>query len=271
MSALCDAHNHLHDKRFLDKLPDIISSMQKSGITHCVVNGTCEDDWDRVLELTRDHPHLALPSIGLHPWNVPTRSEKWLERLTSVIIREQGRVFIGECGLDRWMHDPHFEEQKDVFISQLTLAATHNLPLSIHCLKAWGPLLDTLRTTDRPDRGFLLHSFGGSPELVPELVELGAYFSFSGYFLREGKERVCEAFRRVPPERIMIETDAPDMLPPEKYLKYSVTHSGNGVLNHPANLASVMEGLAGILEMKESCLRSLISDNFHSFFPVGPS
>ena len=69
----------------------------------------------------------------------------------------------------------------------------------------------------------------------------------------------------------MIETDAPDMLPPEKYLKYSVTHSGNGVLNHPANLASVMEGLAGILEMKESCLRSLISDNFHSFFPVGPS
>ena len=188
--------------------------------------------------------------------------------MTSAITSDPGSVYVGECGLDRWVHDPNIEEQKEVFVSQLTLAAEHNLPISIHCLKAWGPLLDILKKNHLPDRGFLLHSYGGSPELVPELVDLGAYFSFSGYFLRENKGRVREAFRRIPPHRVMVETDAPDMLPPENHRRYALKNSGAAPMNHPANLLSVMEGLAKTLEIEESQLRSLISKNFHSFFPV---
>ncbi|HAO95750.1 MAG TPA: hypothetical protein DCQ96_06790 [Verrucomicrobiales bacterium] len=66
----------------------------------------------------------------------------------------------------------------------------------------------------------------------------------------------------------MVETDAPDMLPPEPYRKYSLATSATHSLNHPANLLSVVEGLAKILEIRESHLRSLVSENFHSFFPV---
>ena len=271
MIPLYDAHNHLHDHRLLEELPDILSAMQDARITHCVVNGTCESDWNRVLDLARANPGLILPSIGLHPWKISSRSDDWLERMTSAIASDPGSVYIGECGLDRWIHNPNIEEQKEVFVSQLTLAAEYNLPISVHCLKAWGPLLDILKKNHRPDRGFLLHSYGGSAELVPELVDLGAYFSFSGYFLRENKEGVREAFRRIPAHRVMVETDAPDMLPPEDYRRYSVKNSGTASLNHPANLLSVMEGLAKILEIEESQLRSLISKNFHSFFPVKPS
>jgi TatD DNase family protein len=268
MTTLCDAHNHLHDVRFLAELPGILSTMHDAGITHCVVNGTCEGDWGHVMALARANPRMILPSIGLHPWKVSTRSDNWLEKMTSTVIRESGRVFIGECGLDRWMHKPNIEEQKKVFISQLALASEYNLPISIHCLKAWGTLLEILKTHHRPQRGFLLHSYGGSPELVPELAALGGYFSFSGYFLREEKKKVHEAFRRIPPDRVMVETDAPDMLPPEPYRKYSLATSATHSLNHPANLLSVVEGLATILEIRESHLRSLVSENFHSFFPV---
>lgn len=271
MTPLCDAHNHLHDSRLLEELPEIVSTMEKSGITHCVVNGTCEADWDRVWKLNRTYPRMALPSIGLHPWNLPSRSANWLKRLTSIVTRDPGRVFIGECGLDRWMRNPDLEEQQRAFISQLSLATEYNLPISIHCLKAWGPLMETLTRNGRPDRGFLLHSYGGSPELVPELVKLGAYFSFSGYFLREDKEKIHEAFRRVPSDRIMVETDAPDMLPPENYRKHALKHTGNRDLNHPANLSGVVQGLAKVIDIEELRLRTLLARNFYSFFPIGHS
>ena len=100
---------------------------------------------------------------------------------------------------------------------QLRLAAERNLPLSIHCLQAWGPLLDILRAEPRPACGFLLHSYGGAAELVAPLAELGAYFSLPGYFALERKTRQREAFRQVPADRLLIETDAPDQsLPPER-------------------------------------------------------
>ncbi len=271
MSILCDAHNHLHDNRFVAELPEILSTMHDVGIAHCVVNGTCEDDWDRVMDLAHANPRMILPSVGLHPWKVSTRSEDWLDKMTTIVIREPGRVFIGECGLDRWMPKPDIKEQEKVFISQLALATKYNLPISIHCLKAWGLLLDILKTHERPHRGFLLHSYGGSPELVPELTALGAYFSFSGYFLRKKKNKIHDAFRRIPPDRVLVETDAPDMLPPESYRKFSVSRSETNSLNHPANLVKVAEGLANILEIRKSHLRSLTSQNFHSFFPVEDS
>ena len=60
----------------------------------------------------------------------------------------------GKFGLDRWVKDYGLEQQQEVFVWQLRLAAEQNLPVSIHCLQAWGPLLDTLRAEPRPRCGF---------------------------------------------------------------------------------------------------------------------
>ena len=174
-----DAHNHLQDPRFDGMREDIVAVMVNAGINRCVVNGTSPGDWPQVARLAEQYPEIVIPSFGLHPWHQPT--ERWTEQLIEYIDTIPGAC-IGECGLDRWIKGYDIELQTKVFCAQLEIAAERNLPLSIHCLRAWGQLIDLLESHPIPERGFLLHSYNGSAELVPRLGELGAYFSFSGYF-----------------------------------------------------------------------------------------
>ncbi|MDA0767331.1 MAG: TatD family hydrolase [Verrucomicrobia bacterium] len=262
---LCDAHNHLQDERLAPHLPDILTALPAAGISACVVNGTSEADWPRVAALARAHPDLIIPSFGLHPWQAHQRSPDWLDLLT-----EQLHAFphagLGECGLDRWIPNHDLPEQTAVFLAQLDLATRLDRPLSIHCLQAWGPLLDLLRDHPRPRRGILLHSYGGSAEMIPLFAALGAYFSFSGYFLEPRKEATRLAFRQIPDDRLLLETDAPDMLPPENLRQHPLTSLDGKALNHPANLPAIAEGLAKLRSIDPDQLIALTTNNFHRFF-----
>ncbi len=133
---------------------------------------------------------------------------------------------VGEIGLDRWKPDLPYAGQEEIFLAQLQLAAERNLPVSIHCLQAWGRLHELLRDHPRPARGFVLHSFGGPAEMIPAFAKLGAYFSFPGYFLHERKLRQRETFKHVPPDRLLIETDAPDQLLPAEKILHPLADAG---------------------------------------------
>ena len=209
---LFDAHNHLQDNRFPDDTASMLAECKEAGLVRMVVNGTRESDWDMVAQLAGQHPQV-IPSFGLHPWFVPERSTDWLSRLEQLLDAWPSAV--GEIGLDRWKPGLPYDEQEEVFLAQLSLAARRDLPVSIHCLKSWGRLLELLRENRKPDRGFLLHSYGGPAEMVEPLAKLGAYFGFPGYFAHERKHRQREVFRHVPPDRLLIETDAPDQTLPE--------------------------------------------------------
>jgi TatD DNase family protein len=248
-----DAHNHLQDPRFDDIRKELIATMIKCGINQCVVNGTSPSDWPKVAELAAQYPDLVIPSFGLHPWQKP--SVGWQEQLLTYLDTIP-QACIGECGLDRWIKGYDIDLQTEVFITQLALAAKRNLPLSIHCLKAWGALLEILESQPLPKRGFLLHSYSGSSELVPRLEKLGAYFSFSGYFLRQDKQNVRDAFLRVSPDRLLIETDAPDMLPPGEMIEHPLDQK----LNHPANLKRIYAEAANFLDTSKA------AKNFQRFF-----
>jgi TatD DNase family protein len=112
----------------------------------------------------------------------------------------------------------------------------------------------------------VLHSFGGPKEIVPALAELGAYFSFPGYFAHERKVKQREAFRAVPAERLLIETDAPDQLLPENLSKYSLTDSKGKALNHPANLGAVYRFVAELLGKPIEKLAEQVEANFAQVF-----
>ena len=141
-----------------------------------------------------------------------------------------------------------------------------NLPVSIHCLKAWGRLLELLQENEVPKRGFLLHSYGGSAEMVSAFARLGAYYSFSGYFLREAKVRHREAFREVPTDRLLVETDAPDMQLPSQFNEYLLEDPEGKAVNHPANIRVVYRKLAKFLEESEDRLTKRVEKNFLSLF-----
>ncbi len=169
---LYDAHNHLQDERLrLDA--DLWNALAAENVQKMVVNGASESDWDAVLDLARTHREVV-PAFGYHPWYVKERSREWRDRLLRCL--DSSRASIGEIGLDRWIRDGDLPLQEEMFTAQMQIAAERNLPASIHCLQAWGRLLDLLRQGPRPRCGFVLHSFGGPQEMIGELAKLGAYF-----------------------------------------------------------------------------------------------
>lgn len=254
--TLFDSHNHL--QRFADPLR-IIAEMREAGIEGCVANGTSEEDWGAVAKLAEDFPDFVRPAFGLHPWHAHQRTEAWLGSLEAYLDRFPN-ASIGECGLDGWVAEPSLEIQREVFLPQLAIARDRKLPVTIHALKAWEPLFEAFDQEAPPEK-FLLHSFGGSAELVKRLLPIGAWFSFSGYFLQPRKAKVIESFKTIPRDRLLIETDAPDMMPPPEF----VEHEFHG-MNHPANLKRIAAGLAERLGVETSGLAQETAGNHERFF-----
>lgn len=261
---LYDAHNHLQDDRLLAALPSTSLVFSLENIRAMVVNGSSEEDWSAVEDLAGRHPQI-IPSFGYHPWYIKKRSPGWQKALTSFLDRLPSAV--GEVGLDRWMEDHDLEDQEQVFVWQLRLAAERNLPVSIHCLQAWGRMFDLLRSEPRPQCGFVLHSFGGPREMIQPLADLGAYFSLPGYFANERKARQREAFRHVPLSRLLLETDAPDQPLPQQRVKYPLVDPKTGKpLNHPGNLRAIYDFAAELLIVPVDRLAQQIENNFQTLF-----
>jgi len=291
--SLFDAHNHLHDAWLAPHRDQVVEDLVKSGVKGCIVNGTSEADWPNVTELCAGYingPVSLIPSFGLHPWDVGNRTPDWQRQLT-LRLNETPHAGMGEIGLDRWMldrarpDDPRLaglrraslDEQLDVFRWQLALAAERNLPTSIHCLDAFGPLYDALSSATVPARGFLLHAYNGSSEMAHAFAKFGAYFSFNGAFLDPRKERVRDVYAKIPANRLLVETDAPAMLLPlvaEEMQHpnvlpptFTLPPSPDGdPINHPANLARTYAALANLRHTDVAPLAAQIEQNFRALF-----
>ena len=214
----------------------MIAEMQAAGITGCVVNATREDDWEAVAALAREFPGFVFPAYGIHPWQAETAAEGWEERLREKLLADPA-ASVGEVGVDGWVESPGMEVQFGVFVKQAEIAAELGRVMTVHCLKAWEELFAAMDQAAAWPEKFLMHSFGGSIEVAERLAKKGAWFSFSGHFLHERKRKVLDVFRRLPKDRILLETDAPDMIPPGDFVKFPLS----GGVNHPANLRSIAE------------------------------
>lgn len=285
---LIDAHNHLQDARFAGRQEDLLRDCREVGVIRMVVNGTGEEDWPAVAELARRHPDLVIPAFGLHPWQVGTHSPDWKERLVHFLESCPGAM-VGEIGLDRWMLDEperwrahlgprgaartpaSVDAQRQVFREQLELAREGGRPASIHCLRGWGLLQEALGAPSGPGTTFLLHSYGGPAELVPWLARRGAFFSCSGWFLQPRKRHQLEVFQQVPPDRLLVETDAPDQPLPDAWRRWPAPGRPAGTLNHPANLEGVYRGLADALGQSVEELAVRMEQNFAAFARIVPS
>jgi len=276
-----DAHNHLQDAWLTPHRAQVIADLEQVPVARAVVNGTCQADWVDVATLGRAHA-FVLPSYGLHPWNVGNATPAWRDELLRTLDRAAvTKVALGEIGLDRWIlerarpDDPRLaglrraslEEQLAAFRWQMEIAAERNLPVTIHCIDAWGALLQALRSVRLPARGFLLHAYGGSAELARDFASLGAYFSFNGSFLADRQVAKQKVFAALPADRILVETDAPAMPPPENFRPYSLPGLADGnPLNHPANIAAVYAGFARLRDLTIESLGTQVQQNFERLF-----
>lgn len=258
-----DAHCHY---QFAEVPYAAVELARREGVGYAVVNGSAPVDWPDVAALAaRDARNL--PAFGLHPWDVPTAPVGWERTLRETLLAHP-QASVGEMGLDRWVegHDPVAQEA--AFRVQLALAVELDRPLTIHCVRAIGPLMELLRSNPLPRRGFLLHSWNGPVELVAELAQLGAYFSFSAHHLRPTKADLRAQFAAaIPADRVLVETDAPALCPAPEYRRHELPPSADGTeQNHPANLLRNLEELACTRDLAAEEAAALTRANFARLF-----
>ena len=229
-----DSHCHLHDERLKDRINEVVGRAREAGVAHMLCCGTQKSDWDAVIDLARRY-HEIVPAFGLHPWFVGTRSAAWIERLETLLKAHPGAA-IGEIGLDHALDQRNDAEQTDVFIAQLKLARRLHRPVSMHCRRAWGEIARILTQQCGLPNGGAIHSFSGSSDLIPQLEKLNVSVSFSGSVTHDRNRRGVLAAAAVSSDRLLIETDSPDIPP---------SGIGEGQ-NEPALLPRVAQRLAEI-------------------------
>jgi TatD DNase family protein len=272
-----DSHCHLQDPRLDPARAEILHTCRQRGISRWVVNATRESDWASVRSLCAHNAGFH-PAFGLHPWWIRERSAGWEHQLRRYLM-ETPNASVGETGLDLWMSEPDLDDQKHVLQIHLQLARELNRPVSLHCLRAWSHLLKLIQNAPPLPAGFLLHSYAGPADQIPEWVRLGARFSFSPAFLAPKRTVTRELFSTlIPLSRLLVETDCPDMAPPAEFNLAQVpscsTHEHGPrakPLNHPLNLLLCIEWICRHHALSESALQSILEENFQRLFGFTPS
>ncbi|MFP4355464.1 MAG: TatD family hydrolase [Phycisphaerae bacterium] len=266
-SPLCDAHLHLQDEAYARDRAAVIRAATDAGVRRFVVNATCQADWQEVLDLAAIHQGMTA-CLGLHPWFVGRATIDWPRQLED-LLRENPSAGIGEIGLDQWIEPRDEKAQARAFVIQLDLADRFGRPVMIHCLRAWGWLMKILRSRPAPPpAGMLIHACGASEELIDELAEMGAYFSVAGDTFESKRKRKQRAAAHIPAERLLIETDAPDMLPAEHLDPVSWTDPAGRQRNVPANLPAICRALAELRQTSPPQLAETCWANARRF--LGP-
>lgn len=230
---LFDVHAHIQDQR-LDAVRDaVMLRAHDQGVAHVLSCGVHESDWGKLSAISRQFGGLC-PAYGLHPWFVDTRSEHWLHYLETLISKTG--VSVGEIGLDRMIRDRSDADQRDVFIAQLRLARKYQVPVSMHCRKAWRMMVDILEAEGGLPYGGVVHAYSGSADMVKAFESLGACISFAGSVTKPENKKVAAAVKAVSEDRLMIETDAPDILPV----------GANRSLNEPSFLPLILAAVADL-------------------------
>lgn len=225
-------------------------------------------------EMSDNYPSV-IPSFGLHPWFIVDRTPDWLTILREFLDANPSAA-VGEIGLDKGplAKAIDFDDQVEIFRPQLQLAKELKRPVSVHCVDAFGDVLDIMKSTGSFPEGVILHSYIGSAEMVPEFVKLGAYFSFSGHLMPMEETKAKKMVKAVPFDRILLETDAPDALPKahNSDLLFVVEEQNNqdknpkSILNHPANIHFVLSYVASLLEVSKEELADLSYRNAMRLF-----
>ena len=197
-------------------LPQLMQDMEHSNIRYFVEPGVNLQSCEEVLELAAQYPGRIFPAMGIHP----TRSiyEKWSDRKKlDAFVKMPGVIAIGECGLDYHYKrkEQHRLKQHIWFLYQLNLAWKLKLPVILHVRDAHEDALRILRMHPARKLGGVIHCFYGSKEIAEQYLKLGYHIGIGGSVLQleERAKDLWEAIPHIPLDRILVETDAPFILP----------------------------------------------------------
>ena len=236
---LADTHAHIYDEKFRDDFDEIMDRINNE-LDFVVSIGYDMESSEKSIALSEKYEKIY-SVIGFHPTEIKKYSEE-AEKKLEELAKNSKVTAIGEIGLDYyWMEDPK-EKQMEIFRLQMELARRVKLPVVIHTRDA---IEDTVKILEEyKDLGGIMHCYPGSYETAKKLMDR-YYFGIGGVVTFKNNKVTKETVKKLPLERIVIETDCP-YLTPEPF---------RGKRNEPAYVKYVAEKIA---EIKEVSLEEVI-------------
>ena len=233
-----DSHCHLDFPGLSERLPEVLSRMQDNRVTHALCVAVTLEDFPRVFALAQAYPHLYA-SVGVHPDSTECR-EPDVDTLVSLATQPKV-IATGETGLDYFR-----------------AARRSGRPLLIHTRSAAADTLAIMREEGADEVGGVMHCFTETWDVAQAALDLGFYISISGIVTFRNADALRDVARRVPAERLLIETDSPYLAP--------VPHRGK--TNEPGFVRHVGESIAALREVTPELLAEQTRRNFFCCFRI---
>lgn len=206
-----DTHTHNYDEMYAGCEDEVIARAVSAGVTKLLQADVDSKERDRMFSLVERHPGVLHPMLGLYPGSVDAG---WRDELEAMLpYRSRGIAAVGEIGLDYHYGAGTKDLQKEAFRTQLELAAEWDLPVNIHLREATEDFFEIIRDCAHLHLRGNLHAFSGSAETFERLSRYGDWYVGIGGVLTFRKASIAEDIRRIPLERILLETDAPYLTP----------------------------------------------------------
>lgn len=249
---LIDTHCHLDFPPLSSRLPEILSSAANCGVSYFIVPGVEPQFWEKIISLAAaDCRIFAAP--GVHPLH----ADKWssvaaatLEKLIPDIVA------IGEIGLDYSEGMPPRELQQEGFRAQLRLAGEAEIPVIIHCRRAFADTLRILSEEKGKQFRGVMHAFSGSIEVARESIAMGLKIGIAGPVTWDNAIRPVKLIEAIPLEHLLLETDSPDLSP----------QAHRGKVNEPAFLADIASKVAEIKGVTLAEIAAITFGNAQALF-----
>ncbi len=250
-----DTHCHLHDEKLIFNTDRIVEEYLRDGVEIAINAGVNLDSSTEGKMLAEKYPSVYFMA-GYHPSDSDSFSEKEFDKILSLTSHKKC-LAVGEIGLDYYWKPFDREKQIRVFTSQIDLANSCSLPISIHCRDA---TLDTLsilkQNKGKLKNGAVMHCYSGSVETAKELLDLGVYISFAGPLTFKNAKNTVEVAKYLPNDMCLTETDSPYLAP----------HPLRGRVNEPKNVSLITAFLAEIKNLELQEMAKIIMANAKRLF-----
>tara|TARA_B100001559_G_scaffold68992_1_gene56201 strand:- start:311 stop:1087 length:777 start_codon:yes stop_codon:yes gene_type:complete len=252
---IIDTHCHLDFKEFNEDFNDVLLNAKTNNISGMQTICTKIDEFPKILDIAKKHSNIWC-SVGTHPHNA--ESEKHISQDNIKNLCDNDKVIgIGETGLDYYYENSNKEDQINSFLKHIEVAKITGMPLIIHARDADDDMIEILTKeyNKSPFTG-VIHCFTSSYKLAEAALSIGFYISFSGIITFKNADEIRNSCKKIPIERILVETDAP-FLAPVPY---------RGKRNEPSYITETIKKVAEIKELTVEEVTNITANNFFDLF-----
>jgi len=255
---LVDTHCHLTHPDYEDDLKDVLKRAKEKGISRIIVPGTNIEDSIKAVRLARKNS-MIFAAVGIHPHEADSSGKKEIDDLREIALRNDKVVAIGEIGLDLYRNYSTLINQQKLLTESLNIASHLDLPVILHNRSADKKLVNILEKFAARSLKGVCHCFSSDKALIDELLKMGLYISFAGNITFRKAGELRSVIKYVPPEKLLLETDAP-YISPEPF---------RGKRNEPANMVRLLDVYSEVYGLSREDVARITTHNANELFLLG--